>query len=62
MESVPDPSALEDLEAELGDVAHALACLEDGRYGICEVCGEMIGEARLEARPATRMCREDHSG
>ncbi len=62
MEPAPDLSILEDLEAELRDVEHALARLEDGTYGTCELCGEAIGEARLEERPATRVCRDDHSG
>jgi DnaK suppressor protein len=61
MDPAPDLSILDDLEAELRDVEHALACLEEGTYGTCEVCGEPISEARLEARPATRVCREDHS-
>ncbi len=62
MEPAPDLSVLEELETELHDVEHALHRLDDGTYGTCEVCGEAIGEARLEAAPATRVCREDHSG
>jgi RNA polymerase-binding transcription factor DksA len=27
-----------------------------GRYGLCEVCGEPIPPARLEAQPAARAC------
>jgi DnaK suppressor protein len=61
VDPAPDLSILDDLESELRDVEHALARLEDGTYGICEVCGEPIGEIRLEARPATRVCREDHT-
>jgi DnaK suppressor protein len=61
MEPAPDLSILEDLESELRDVEHALHRLDDGTYGTCEVCGGPIGEARLEAAPATRVCREDHS-
>ncbi len=44
------------LRAELDEVERALAKLEDGTYGVCEVCGEAIAEARLEAMPATRFC------
>jgi DnaK suppressor protein len=61
VEPAPDLSILDDLEAELRDVEHALGRLEEGSYGICEVCGESISEARLEERPATRRCRQDHS-
>jgi RNA polymerase-binding protein DksA len=44
------------LRAELDEVERALAKLDDGTYGRCEVCGEPIAEARLEAMPATRFC------
>lgn len=40
----------------LEDVDAALARIDDGTYGICEVCGKPIGEARLEALPTTRFC------
>jgi DnaK suppressor protein len=60
VEPGPDLSILDDLETELRDVEHALQRLEDGSYGICEVCGDAIGEGRLEAHPATRVCCEDH--
>jgi RNA polymerase-binding transcription factor len=44
------------LRESLDEVAQALARLEDGSYGTCEVCGEAINPARLEAMPATRFC------
>ena len=53
-----DLSILEQVEAELADVAHALRRLDDGTYGTCEVCGREIPEERLEALPATRLCLE----
>jgi RNA polymerase-binding transcription factor DksA len=34
----------------------ALGRLRDGRYGRCERCNQAIGDARLEALPATRLC------
>jgi RNA polymerase-binding protein DksA len=34
----------------------ALQQLETGRYGICERCGQPIGEERLAARPAAVTC------
>ncbi len=60
MEPGPDLSVLDELETELGDVERALQRLEDGSYGTCELCGEAISEARLQARPATRLCSDDH--
>ena len=44
------------LEETLSEVERALAKLDEGTYGRCEVCGNDIGEARLEAMPATRYC------
>jgi len=53
-----DLSILEQVEAELADVEHALRRLDDGTYGTCEVCGRPIPEERLEAMPAARLCME----
>jgi DnaK suppressor protein len=49
------------LRDQLDDVERALARLDDGTYGTCEICGQPIGEARLEVMPATRFCIE-HAG
>ena len=40
----------------LAEVDAALARLEAGTYGVCEVCGRPIAEARLEVRPTARTC------
>lgn len=37
-------------------IRNALECIEDGTYGICELCGEDISFKRLEARPVTTKC------
>ena len=37
-------------------IEDALARIEDGTFGICEVCEEEIGFKRLEARPVTTLC------
>ena len=34
----------------------ALKKIEDGSFGICEICEEPIGKKRLEARPETSLC------
>jgi DnaK suppressor protein len=54
-----DLSILEQVEAELAEVAEALERLDDGTYGRCEACGEAIDDTRLEARPEARLCRAD---
>ena len=53
-----DLSILEQVEAELAAVEHALRRLDDGTYGTCEVCGTPIPDERLEAMPAARLCLE----
>jgi len=55
------------LQDELYDVEQALQRIDDGTYGLCQVCGEPIGIERLEARPSATFCirhqreREDQS-
>jgi DnaK suppressor protein len=44
------------LQESLDEVALAITRFEAGSYGRCEVCGEPVGQARLEAMPATRFC------
>ena len=44
------------LRAALDDVEHALERVADGTYGVCTRCGEPIGAARLEAKPAVTTC------
>jgi DnaK suppressor protein len=40
----------------LADVERALEKLADGTFGICDRCGEAIGEERLEAIPWATLC------
>lgn len=42
--------------AALGDTTVALEKVIDGRYGVCESCGEAIGYSRLLAYPSARRC------
>jgi RNA polymerase-binding transcription factor DksA len=41
----------------LADVRAALTRLEDGTFGLCELCGHSIGRERLDALPYARHCR-----
>jgi RNA polymerase-binding transcription factor DksA len=43
----------------LVEIDAALQRIEDGTYGICEVCGKPIAPARLMAIPWTRLCIDD---
>ena len=44
------------LAETLAEVEAALAKIADGSYGVCERCGQEIATARLEAKPAARLC------
>jgi DnaK suppressor protein len=45
----------------LRKVEHALRRLADKTYGTCEVCGQPIPVARLEALPYATLCVKDAS-
>lgn len=58
MEGYGDNAAiLKDLEIRYNDVLAALTRIEEGTYGVCEVSGEAIEDARLNADPAARTCK-----
>jgi DnaK suppressor protein len=42
--------------AQVVAIDTALGRLEAGRYGVCDRCGQPIGEDRLAARPAALTC------
>lgn len=46
------------LEVRYNNIKRALAKIEDGTYGTCEISGDQIEEDRLEANPAARTCKE----
>lgn len=41
---------------KLQAIGEALERIDDGSYGICEMCEGEIAEGRLEAMPFTRVC------
>ena len=43
---------------EIREINLALEKMPTGTYGICELCGKSIPLKRLEALPATRLCRK----
>lgn len=49
-------STLSALEIRLNDIKDALVRIEEGGYGICEVCGNKIEEERLDVNPSARTC------
>jgi DnaK suppressor protein len=42
----------------IAKIKQALALIDEGVYGTCEICGEDIPLKRLEARPVTTQCVE----
>ncbi len=41
---------------KLAEIDLALERINEGSYGICEECGEPVGEKRLKVLPFTRVC------
>jgi RNA polymerase-binding protein DksA len=54
-----DEGLEEDAREQLRQVDKALARIDAGEYGRCEVCGKEIPEERLEAVPWTTLCIDD---
>ena len=54
-----DEGLAEGAQQTLDEIDAALKRIDDGTYGICEVCGKPIGEERLRAIPWTRYCIDD---
>jgi DnaK suppressor protein len=46
------------LEASEGEIARALAKLDEDTYGLCDACGRPIAPRRLEAKPESVLCIE----
>ncbi|MFA6554426.1 MAG: TraR/DksA C4-type zinc finger protein [Candidatus Paceibacterota bacterium] len=46
---------MEKLEKQLNEVNSALERINNGNYGICEVCKEPIEKERLEANPSSKI-------
>lgn len=71
-ENYPDPTDRASLEADrnfelrirdrerklIVKMQEAIKRIDDGTYGICDVCGGPISEKRLMARPVTTECIE----
>ena len=41
---------------KLVQIDEALKKVEDGSYGVCDICGDDIGEDRLRAMPFAKLC------
>jgi DnaK suppressor protein len=57
MEEYGENRAINDtLEVRYNNIKRALEKIEDGTYGTCEICHNVIEEERLAANPAARTC------
>ncbi|TYO96657.1 TraR/DksA family transcriptional regulator [Geothermobacter ehrlichii] len=71
-ENFPDPTDRASLESDrnfelrirdrerklANKIREALERIDSGEFGLCESCGEEIGEGRLKARPVATLCIE----
>lgn len=56
VERISSTAAARSIASSIADIDRALGRLEEGKYGLCEVCGQPIPQTRLDARPATSRC------
>jgi len=49
-------AAVRHLKSQQADLERALARIDDGTYGLCDMCGDPIPEARLGIRPWVLSC------
>jgi len=55
-EQAQNIAVLEQLNKELAQIQAARKRLEEGRYGICQKCGQPIPRERLRVRPYATLC------
>lgn len=53
-----DNAAASELSGRLKSVVGALNAMDDGTYGLCDVCGADIESDRLAANPAATTCKK----
>jgi DnaK suppressor protein len=58
VERINQTGTANSIAAMLGDVDRALSKVEEGTYGVCDRCGLLINEDRLQARPWSVLCME----
>lgn len=54
--TIVDSAILVQQRKELNEIELVLGKIKDGTYGICEMCEEPIGRARLEVKNFARFC------
>ena len=61
VERLNEVGTARELSSMLEDVERAIAKIDEGTYGTCDVCGEPIPAERLEARPWSTLCVRDRA-
>ena len=56
VERLSTTAAARSIAGSIAAIDRAIEKLADGSYGSCDHCGRPIGEARMEALPATSRC------
>jgi DnaK suppressor protein len=59
VERLTQVAAHEQMLTQLADVDRSLAKLDEGTYGRCDICGEVIPAGRLEVHPWATRCVAD---
>ncbi len=58
MEELEEQNAVvQNLEGRYNEIKSALAKIDAGTYGKCEICGKNIEEDRLGANPSAKTCK-----
>ncbi len=55
-ETMLDSAILVQQRKELNEIELALGKIKNGAYGVCEMCEEPIGKARLDVKNFARFC------
>ncbi|MGB8362755.1 MAG: TraR/DksA C4-type zinc finger protein [Acidimicrobiia bacterium] len=58
VERLSTTATAKSLATSIGEIDRALDKLRAGTYGICDNCGRVIPEVRMEVRPAAALCVE----
>ena len=58
IERLKDLQLVNGTEQLIHQIDAALHSIADGTYGVCEMCGELIGKERLQALPFAKTCIE----
>jgi len=56
VERISSTAAARSIATSLAEVDRALEKVDEGTYGLCDDCGQLIGSERLEAMPSATLC------